>query len=288
MLGYLTVVLIWGTTWFAVATQVNGTSPHVAVAIRLSLASSIFFALLFATGQRLRLRRDQAGIVLVQGLCFFGLNYAAVYSASQYLTSGVLAVVFSVTVPFNILAGWAIERKLPQLAIVFAALIGVAGIGVVFASELVRTPLTNEVLWGAGLAVFAALIVAVGNVVAAGFAAAEIGAIRLNAYGFGVGAIAIVLWGLLSGAPWLLELTPKWVAGQAYLVFIGSVVAHGIYIKILPRIGAVAGAYVVVLSPLIAMAISAVFEGLPIGPWAVAGIALLLCGHSILVFRGLR
>ncbi len=288
VLGYCTVVLIWGTTWFAVRTQVNGTSPHVAVVLRLVCASVIYFSLLAISGRPMRLRREQIRHVLIQGVCFYGINFVAVYSASQYLTSGVLAVVFSVMVPFNILAQWLVERRWPRLPLVVAALIGCIGIALVFGHELAGTALSAEIYRGAALAVTAAVTVAVGNVVAANLMTTDIGMLRLNAYGFGIGALAIVLWGFVSGASWSIELSPSWLAGFGYLTLIGSVAAHGIYISLLPEVGVIAGAYIVVLAPVIAVGISAIFEDFKLGLTTVAGVVLLLVGHSILVIRGRR
>ena len=288
VVGYVVVVLIWGTTWIALGTQVENTSVHISVALRTGCASLIFFGCLAALRLPWRLRRDQLRAVLVQGVCFYGTNFIAVYSASQYLTSGVLAVVFSITVPFNLVVGWLVEQRRPTLATLVAALMGITGIGLVFGTELAHTTLSSSVYWGAGLAVFGAATVAVGNVLLAGAAASEIGMLRVNAYGFGVGTAAILLWGLVSGSPWTLAVTPSWIAGFAYLLLIGSVLALAIYIKILPQIGYVAGAYVVVLAPVIALAISSVFEHLTIGPLTIAGVVLLLAGHSILILRGRR
>ena len=286
VIGYLTVVLIWGTTWIALGTQVEGTAVHVAVALRLGCASLIFFGLISALRLPWRLRRDQLRTVLVQGVCFYGVNFVAVYSASQYLTSGVLAVVFSISVPFNLLVGWLIERKRPALATVIAALMGISGIGLVFGTELAQTTLSTEVFRGAALAVFGAATVAVGNVLLAGATATEIGMLRVNAYGFAVGTIAILAWGIVSGSTWSLTITAGWLAGFAYLLLVGSVLALAIYIKILAKVGYVAGAYVVVLSPVIALAISSLFEGYTVGPMTALGVCLLLAGHSLLITRG--
>lgn len=287
-LGYALVVLIWGTTWYGVQTQLNGTAPHVAAALRLGLASLIFFAIAGLTGLNMRLTPKQWVLVSVQGMCFFGFNYVAVYTASQYLTSGVLAVVFSVTVPFNILADRILYGARPKLSLVLAASIGVGGIALVFSSELEAALGARDAVWGATLAVLAAVIVAVGNVLAARFASAQLGAIRLNAFGLAAGTLLISLWGLATGAPWSLNVTPVWLAGFAYLLVIGSVIAFGIYIKILPAIGPIAGAYVVVLSPVVALAISAVLEGLPVGLNTLFGVVLLLTGHSIIVAQARR
>ena len=135
-LGYSIVVLIWGTTWYGMSTQVNGTAPHVAVALRLGMASLIFFAIAGVMGLRLRLERQQLVLIAIQGVCFYGLNYVAVYTAAQYLTSGVLAVVFSITVPFNIVADRILYGARPRLAVIVATLIGVGGIALVFSGEL--------------------------------------------------------------------------------------------------------------------------------------------------------
>jgi drug/metabolite transporter (DMT)-like permease len=287
-LGYGLVVLIWGTTWYGVQTQVNGTAPHVSVVLRLGCASLVFFGMALATGQSLRLAPRQLVLVVVQGFCFFGFNYIAVYTASQHLTSGVLAVLFSITVPFNIIADRIISGARARLRTVLAALTGIVGIALVFSSELEHALAADNALLGAALAVCAAVVVAVGNVLAARFASLELGAIRLNAFGLAAGTLLILLWGLVSGAAWSLQATPSWLAGFAYLTVIGSVVAFGVYMKILPAVGPVAGAYVVVLSPVLALGISTVLEGLSLGINSIVGVILLLTGHSMLVLQRRR
>jgi drug/metabolite transporter (DMT)-like permease len=284
-LGYLAVVLIWGTTWYGVRTQVNGTAPHVAVALRIGAASLIFFAIALLQRLPLRLRRRQLALVFVQGALFSGLNYVAVYTASQHLTSGVLAVLFSISVPFNIVAERLLHGTRPRLLVVAAATIGVTGIGLVFSGELEHAFAARNAWRGAGLAVLAAAMVAVGNVVATRLAGTELGGVRLNAYGLAAGTLTILLWGLVTGAPWTLEITPAWLAGYAYLVLIGTVLAFAIYIRILPAVGSVAGAYIVVLSPVVAIGVSALLEALPLGPATLAGVALLLVGQSLLVMQ---
>lgn len=281
-LGYLLVVLIWGTTWYGIHTQVNGTSPHLAVSLRMGAASMIFFAIAGALRVPLRLSSYQARQVLVQGVCFFGLNYLAVYAGAQYLTSGVVAVLFSTLVPLNILVEWALYGKRPRLVVVAATVTGMCGIAMVFSTELERASFSDTALWGAALVLFAATLVALGNVLATRLVSSELSPLVLNAYGTAAGTAAILLWGLLSGASWSLAITPTWLMGLSYLVLIGTVLAFGVYMKILPRIGSVAGAYVAVLSPIVAIGISSVLEDLSLTAVTFAGVGLLLIGHSLL------
>lgn len=287
-LGYLLVVLIWGTTWYGIHTQVNGTSPHLGVASRMGVASIIFFAIACALRVPLRLTPYQARQVLVQGVCFFGLNYLAVYAGAQYLTSGVVAVLFSVFVPLNILVEWLLYGQRPRLVIVAAAVIGVTGIAMVFSTELARASFSGTALWGAALVLFSATLVALGNVLAARLVSSELSPLIVNAYGTAFGTAAILLWALISGAPWSLTITPTWLMGLSYLALIGTVLAFGVYMKILPIVGSVAGAYVAVLSPIVAIGISSVLEGLPLTTVTFAGVVLLLIGHSLLATQRRR
>ncbi len=287
-LGYVLVVLIWGTTWYGIHTQVNGTSPHLGVAIRMGAASVIFFVIAAVMRLPLRLTSYQARQVVLQGVCFFGFNYLAVYAGTQYLTSAVVAVLFSAIVPLNIIVEWLLYGERPRLLVVAAAAMGVTGIALVFSTELQRAVLSDAALWGAALVLFSTTLVALGNVVATRLVAKELNPFVVNAYGTAAGTIAILLWGLVSGASWSLTVTPIWLTGLGYLVLIGTVLAFGIYMKILPIIGSVAGAYVAVLSPVVAIGISSVLEGLPLTAVTFVGVILLFTGHSLLAAQRKR
>ena len=282
-LGYAAVVLIWGTTWYGIHTQVNGTSPQVGVALRMAAASLIFLAIAAATRQSLRLTAAHYKLIGIQGLCFFGLNYLAVYAGTQYLTSGVVAVIISVTVPLNIFVEWVVYGARPKFALIIAAAVGMCGISLVFSGELSGALANQGAAWGASLVVVAAALIAVGNIVSAHLMSARLSWVSVNALGMAVGSAAVLVWGVASGASWQLELDLSWLSGYVYLVVIGSVAAFGIYMKILPAVGATAGAYTTVLSPVVALLISALLEGFELQPTIYVGVILLLLGHTLLI-----
>ena len=64
--------------------------------------------------------RDHLWIAL-QGVLMFGLNYVGVYLAEQYLTSGLVAVVFSLVVFMNALGMRVFFRSRSAPATVLAA-----------------------------------------------------------------------------------------------------------------------------------------------------------------------
>src|SRR3984957_304999 len=98
---YSVAVLIWGSTWLVIKFQLGVVSPVVSVAWRFALAAAMLLA--YAAVKRWPLSfsaRDHAWIAL-QGMLMFGLNYVGVYLAEQDLTSGLVAVVFSIVVSMN-------------------------------------------------------------------------------------------------------------------------------------------------------------------------------------------
>ena len=281
--GYLLVVLIWGTTWYGIHTQVNGTSPHIGVALRMGAASLIFVVIGVATKQPWRLTVSQMRLVAIAGMCFFGLNYLAAYAGSQYLTSGVVAVILSLTVPLNLFAEWVIRGQRPNVAMIVAATLGMGGISLVFGSELENALSGGMRWWGAGVVASSAILVAIGNVISAELMSTRLSWIVVNAFGMAIGCVVTLAWGAVAGSPWVIQPTASWLMGYAYLVLLGSVAAFGIYMKILPTIGTTAGAYVTVLSPVLALLVSAALEGFSIRPTTYAGVALLLLGHTFLI-----
>ena len=102
---YIITVLIWGSTWLAIKFQLGVVSPEISIAYRFGLAASIL--IVFSLIRRLPLRFDLRthGFFALQGLLLFSLNYILVYFAEGYLTSGLVAIIFSVIIITNVIFG---------------------------------------------------------------------------------------------------------------------------------------------------------------------------------------
>src|SRR5262249_50847202 len=94
--------LIWGSTWLAITFQLGRVAPEASVVYRFALAALLLAAWCLATGRSLRFSRGQHLWLAAQGTLLFGLNYLGVYRAEQYVASGLVAVLFSLIVFFNL------------------------------------------------------------------------------------------------------------------------------------------------------------------------------------------
>ncbi len=98
--------------------------------------------------------------------------------------------------------------------------------------------------------------------------------VQTNAVSMAYGAGFTLLIAFARGQPLAFDWSWAYVASLAYLSMLGSVVGFGCYLTLLGRIGADRVAYVNIVSPLIALGLSTLFEGFDWG-W-VAGVGLLL------------
>src|SRR6266850_5345662 len=100
---YLTSVLIWGSTWLAITYQFGTVPPAVSVVYRFALAGLILLAWAGLKGLRLRFSAGDHLWMALQGCLLFGVNYLCVYLAEGEITSGLVAVAFSLLVVLNII-----------------------------------------------------------------------------------------------------------------------------------------------------------------------------------------
>ena len=102
---YAATVLIWGTTWIAIAMQSGPVPSAVSVFYRFALASVLLLTVLLLSRRLRRIGWRDHLFCLLQGLCVFSFNFYCFYSANAYINSGLEAVLFSMATLFNAING---------------------------------------------------------------------------------------------------------------------------------------------------------------------------------------
>ena len=101
LLLYAMVVLIWGSTWAAITFQLGFVAEELTVAYRFGLGSLILFVYAAISGRQLRIPRNIYPFVMIMGAMMFSAGYLFIYYGTAYITSGLVAVVFSLIVVSN-------------------------------------------------------------------------------------------------------------------------------------------------------------------------------------------
>ena len=283
VLGVAVCALIWGTTWFAITLQLGTVDPVASVVWRFGLAAIVLFAGCLATGRRIRLSRSQHLAALGQGAFVFAISYAFVYASEQRVASAIVAVIFAALaflnlVLFRVVAG----QKAAPIAWAGACL-GLLGVAVLSASEIVGARMEAAALIGIGFAIIAVTSSTVGNYFAWRGQVAGAAVIPATAWAMAYGTGILGVYGLATGVHWSIELTAAYLGSLLYLSLLGSVVAFVIYFTIARSRGYALASYISALTPPIAMLVSVLFEGASFGWPALAGLALVLSGQALLI-----
>jgi drug/metabolite transporter (DMT)-like permease len=268
---YLTSVLIWGSTWLVITYQFGPVPPTVSVAYRFALSGLLLLGWCRIRGLRLRFTRAEHLWMLLQGVLLFGVNYVCVYLAETEVTSGLVAVAFSLVVFLNI-AGTRIFFRTPvKTATLLGAVAGVSGIVLVFLPELSRGGAKGNPVLGLVLALVGAVSASLGNMVAS----------RNHRYGVPV----VAGYALAAGQPFAFDWSTRYLLSLGYLAVFGSIVAFGAFLTLLGRIGADRAGYVTVAIPVVALLLSGLFEGLRWHPSLFVGVLLCLAGNVVVLAR---
>ncbi len=281
---YLASVLIWGSTWLAITAQLGRVPPEVSVAYRFALASAMLFAWCGVRGLRLAYSGREHGWMALQGVFLFGLNYVGVYLAEAEVSSGLVALVFSLIVFLNIIAARLFFGTRIAPATLLAAGLGVGGVALVFLPEITHGTGRGRAALGIAFAAGSTVLASLGNILSARNQRSGLPVLQANAYGMAYGALFVALFALACGRPFVFEATPGYVLSLLYLALFGSVLAFGAYLTLVGRIGADRAGYTAAVIPIVAIVLSTFFEGLRWHAVTFVGVALCLAGN-VLVLR---
>jgi drug/metabolite transporter (DMT)-like permease len=279
--AFVTVCVIWGTTYVAITIALETVPVLLVAGLRWMFAGVVMSALMLATGRGLPGPRLWAPLALLGFLMNVVGNGFVVY-AQQYVASGLTAVLIATT-PF-----WSalIERLLPNgerftTRSLTGLALGFAGIVV-----LVWPEMTNG---GAGgrafvIGVIAIQLACVGWVIGTSFARRH----ELGDNPFPSTALQMVFSGimLLSAATvhgdWAqLSLTPRTIAAMLYLSIAGSLIAYSAYIYAIQHLPLQLVSLYAYINPMIAVALGTLLLDEPLSARILVAAVLVFAGTWI-------
>ena len=279
---FLATVLIWGTTWIAIAFQLGPVPVLVSVFHRFALAAVLMLPVLMLLGRLTPVSLRQHRFILLQGICLFSFNFICFYNATRFIPSGLVSVIFSLATIYNAVNARLIFGDRVKPRALLATALGAAGLICLFAPELTSHEVSAEALKGIGLAALGTLFFSLGNMVSRRNSAAGIPPLTANAWGMGYGALILLAIIAATGTPMMAPEGGRYLWALIYLSVIGSIIGFTTYLMLVQRIGTGRAAYATVCFPVIALMASAIWEGFIWTPLAVAGLALTLAGNAVM------
>lgn len=273
---FWTPTLIWASTWHVILYQLAETPATSAVALRFALAALLLAAVARATGLSLRAPPALHAGMLLTGCVQYGLNYTAVYEAERHLPSGLVAVLFTLMVFINALTGRLFFGRALSLRFGICALAGMAGVALIFWPEVLAASARPGSALGLALGLGAVASACAGNVLTLKLAERGIALVPLLAWCMGYGALLLTAYSLAVGDGLSVGHSTAWWASLVYLAAFGSVLAFLAYFRLAQQQGPGRAALTSVLTPVIALAVSAALEGWRPHALSLAGVVVCI------------
>ena len=283
---YFIVLLAWGSSWFAISFQLGDVAPQVSIVWRFLLASIMLFIWCFARGLKLSYSWREHANWLLLGFFLFCINYICAYFGTSYLTTGVVCLIFSTLTLFTVFNGFIFFKKPIRLPILFGAIVGIAGLSIIFSNEIssAEWSLDSGIVKGFLWMLLATFFASIGMLLSGQMQARKIPLIQSNAFSMLYGSIILIIYISFSDISFSFSTSYSYVTSLVYLSLVASVIGFGVYLKLVGNIGADKASYVNIFTPTIALLLSTLFEDY-IWSWTgLIGVVLIIFGNIIVLY----
>jgi drug/metabolite transporter (DMT)-like permease len=282
---FVIAVAIWSTTWHAIVYQLAHNTPEVGVTLRFALAGAAALAIAAWRGDRWRCTPREHALLAFQGVFLYSLAYLAVYHAEKHVPSGLVAVGYSASPLVNGIGAWMLWRTPIGARFLIGGALCIVGVALIFWPEFGQLAAGESATLGALYTVAAVLLSAVGSLAAS----------RNGAHGLPFWAA--LGWGMLYGAAMCLIVVvalgqrvvwpaaSAWWLSLAYLALAGSVIAFACFLTLQQRVGPGPASTIGVMTPVLALVVSALFEGFRPVLLTWLGAALAVMGNLLILGR---
>jgi drug/metabolite transporter (DMT)-like permease len=282
---YIFCLASWGTTWIAMKWQLGIVPIEVSIFYRFLGASVIMMLWRLLRYRDLSLSLADHILFIAQGMTLFCLNYLMAYYATEYLTTGLNAVVFSLILVFNIIWSAVLHKEKPTPRLILSTFLACGGLVTVFWQEVKDLDFSDTALIGVGYALIGTLVASTGNMVADLIHRRNLPTVVSTSFGMFYGTAFIGIIAFFLGRSFVWDPSPLYFGSLLHLMIAGSVLAFMSYLTLLKKVGLSKAAYPLVLVPVVALLVSGFFEDFVPSFYVTVGIILILSANAIALLK---
>jgi drug/metabolite transporter (DMT)-like permease len=276
-IAWLTLCVVWSSTWLAIKVGLRDLPPISFVAIRFLIATAVLLAVSLGRVRLLPLRRSDYATLAFTGILMFGLNYTLLFWGELYVSSG-LAAVLQATIPMfgMVFAHWLLPDEPLRLQRLAGAFLALAGVAVICARLLTFSGLLA--FWGGVGIALGGAGAAFSNVVLKK-RAIQLAPAMLAAWQMIFGTAPLLVLGfIVDGNPAKFHWTGMAVFCLLYLAIIGSALTFLLLYWLLPRMTVTNLQTISLITPPGAVMLGWWLGGETFPWWSLLGAALVLLG----------
>ncbi len=284
--AWLTLCIVWSSTWLAIKVGLRDLPPISFVAIRFLIAIIVLTAVSAGRVRLLPLHRADYVALAFTGILMFAINYTLLFWGELHVSSG-LAAVLQATIPIfgMIFAHWMLPDEPLRLQKLTGALLALAGVALICARLLTFSGLLA--FWGGVGISLGGAGAAFSNVVLKK-RAIQIAPAMLAAWQMIFGTVPLLFLGFfVDGNPTRFHWTMMSISCLLYLAVIGSALTFLLLYWLLPRMSVTNLQTISLITPPGAVMLGWLIGGETFPPWSLFGAAFVLLGVWM-IFRRTR
>jgi len=278
---YVSMIFIWGFSWISIKWQHGDVPMEVSIFYRFAIAATVMFVVGKIWGKLQPVKRKDHAFLALQGVCLFCCNFIAFYSATLYIPSGLVAVFMASAPVFNAFHSKLFYKTQTNANFWLGAILGLAGISLLFAGDLLQTDWSQGTLYGLLFALLGTWCFSIGNMLSIRNTKNNVQPFTATSYAMVYGCVALLLIILVRGISFEFTITTQYIGSLLYLTIPASVLGFTFYLILVDRLGASNAAYILVITPVVALSVSAVFEDYYWTLYSTLGLVLVILGNVL-------
>ena len=277
LLAFLSIYLIWGSTYLLNKIAVGQLEPFMLAGVRFLSASFLMFLIVKVSSKSLKVTLVQLKNAAIAGFLFLAIGNGVVVWALSYVDSGIAALTIASQPLIVLLLLWIIENKRIKLFSWVGVFVGLLGMYLLISQKQITS--SPESLKG--------IIMIIGCVITWGYASIFVGKAELpknylvnSAYQMFFGSLWLILMSMIKQEHWISpdewEINVKW--SMLGLIIFGSIVAFTSFNYLLRTVSPEKVATSTYINPIVAMVLGYLVLKETISTQSVVAAVVLLTG----------
>jgi len=277
LLAFLSIYLIWGSTYLLNKIAVGQLEPFMLAGVRFLSASFLMFLIVKISSKSLKVTLVQLKNAAIAGFLFLAIGNGVVVWALSYVDSGLAALTIASQPLIVLLLLWIIENKRIKLFSWVGVFVGLLGMYLLISQNQITS--SPESLKG--------ILMIIGCVITWGYASIFVGKAELpknylvnSAYQMFFGSLWLILMSMIKQEHWISpdewEINVKW--SMLGLIIFGSIVAFTSFNYLLRTVSPEKVATSTYINPIVAMVLGFLVLKETISTQSVVAAVVLLTG----------
>jgi drug/metabolite transporter (DMT)-like permease len=275
--AWLTLCVVWSSTWLAIKVGLRDLPPISYVGIRFLIAFVVLIAVSIGRTHLLPKRRSDYAVLLLTGLLMFAINYALLFWGELHVSSG-LAAILQASIPIfgMVFAHWLLPDEPLRWQRLAGAFVSIGGVALICA-RLLSFNGWLAFLGGLGISVGAASA-AFSNVLLKS-RKMDLSPGMMAAWQMIFGTVPLLIVGLIiDGNPVRFHWTRMAIFCLLYLAIIGSSLTFLLLYWLMPRMSVTKLQTISLITPPGAIALGWALGGERLSLWTFLGAGFVLAG----------